>query len=465
MVVGLVVEVHAGLTSQVHRLPTCHIIAVISRIAQVVPEDILAVWRRHCHCINLLGNADALARVDIHQRDVLELIVVPLRLYVVFGLVLRQCPLRIALIHHSHSVPHGSCERNNLIGIRQIDYAKISLALGIGYIHLLLRLYLIVLIVPDIHLRCLNINDARIIRRDIRCHTYKHTTSVLRELRSTVLVESPSAWQITAVALRYNLARQPVAHIKERTVLVACRNGVGRSKEHYLTAVNAVSNTTVVLLSLREHRHGHCRQVVDSCRRLEFLVLLVGIHQHRHTACVGIDSIFRHILHLGLLASECIHHNKHVAVEAFACSFLLVLVGLARMDVSHHIIVFNTSLVRLDALILVNGPLVEIDYGERILRHPVLLHLAYLGFAYLGIRSLNQYTRRAVVCSDVGLIATWQQELASVAQSSHHQLTVALLRIHFVQKVSSVGSHLCVGNTFPSVVYRMVQRFLLGVCH
>ena len=303
MVVGLVVEVYACLTSQIHRLSTCHIIAEISRIAQIVPKDILAIGRRHSHCINLLGNADALASVDIHQRDVLELIVVPLRLYVVFGLVLRQCPLRITLVHHSHSVPHGSCERNNLIGIRQIDNAEISLALGIGYIHLLLRLYLPVAIVPNVHLRSLNINDARIIWRDIRCHTYEHTLSVLREFGSTVLIESPSAWQITAIALRYNLARQPVAHIKERTVLVACRNGVGRSKEHYLTAVNAVSSTTVVLLSLREHRHGHRRQVVESDRRLEFLVLLVGIHQHRHTACVGIDSIFRHILHLGLLAS------------------------------------------------------------------------------------------------------------------------------------------------------------------
>ena len=303
MVVGLVVEVHAGLTSQVHRLPTCHIIAVISRIAQVVPEDILAVWRRHCHCINLLGNADALARVDIHQRDVLELIVVPLRLYVVFGLVLRQCPLRIALIHHSHSVPHGSCERNNLIGIRQIDYAKISLALGIGYIHLLLRLYLIVAIVPNVYLSSFCLNNFRIVWCYIWCHTNEHTLSVLRELGSTVLIESPSVWQIAAVTLRYNLARHPVVHIKERTVLVACRNSVGRSKEHYLTAVNAVSSTAVVLLSLREHRHSHCRQVVDSCRRLKFLVLLVGIHQHRHAACVGIDSIFRHILHLGLLAS------------------------------------------------------------------------------------------------------------------------------------------------------------------
>ena len=248
-------------------------------------------------------------------------------------------------------------------------------------------------------------------------------------------------------------------------MLVACRNSVGRSKEHYLTAVNAVSSTAVVLLSLREHRHGHCRQVVDSCRRLEFLVLLVGIHQYRHAACVGIDSIFRHILHLGLLASECIHHNKHITVEAFARSLLLVLVGLARMDVSHHIIVVNARLVRLDALVLADGPLVEIDYGERILRHLVLLHLAFSGIAYLGIWSLYQYARSAVICSDVGLIATWQQELASIAQSSHHQLTVALLRIHFVQKVSSVGSHLCVGNTFPSVVHRMVQRFLLGICH
>ena len=245
VIVLLVIEGRCHLAREAPCRSRLDVIDIPGRVVHLIPQEIVAIGRGHHPGIEFLGHSASTAVLGVDKIDIGVVIVFPLRVYIIRCTVLRQGPFAVALVHQRDVIPSLGGQRNKVVRAVEADNSRIGVFPVALQLHLLLRLYLLITPVPNVHLCGLGSKDCGVTWREERSHTNKDTPSGTRELRCTVLVECPSLRQMMVISLWNDLFSPMPVIPKQGAMLIARRRRVGGREKDELVAVYAELRTPV----------------------------------------------------------------------------------------------------------------------------------------------------------------------------------------------------------------------------